>query len=169
MLKKISSVVFSFCFGFTRFSPPVKNKISLCAVTKKKEASSPRWYITYARLRVALEHPMRARRETETANESSAYERDNIIFNCFFCHKNINPKQKERSVFLSPKKRVRKKGNVFHSLPPSDYAERETYLCSLLFSLFLSLSRSVLIVLFETLSLYIYIYSCFGLDIALSS
>ena len=101
---------------------------------------------------------MRARRETETANESSAYERDNIIFNCFFCHKNINPKQKERSVFLSSKKRVRKKGNVFHSLPPSDYAERETYLCSLLFSLFLSLSRSVLIVLFETLSLSLYIY-----------
>lgn len=101
---------------------------------------------------------MRARRETETANESSAYERDNIIFNCFFCHKNINPKQKERSVFLSSKKRVRKKGNVFHSLPPSDYAERE-HIVVLSCSLSFSRSLALYLLSFSKLSLSIYIYT----------
>ena len=102
---------------------------------------------------------MRARRETETANESSAYERDNIIFNCFFCHKNINPKQKERSVFLSSKKTRAKKRKRIPQFTPLRLRRERAHICrSLLFSLFLSLSRSVLIVLFETLSLSIYIY-----------
>ena len=102
---------------------------------------------------------MRARRETETANESSAYERDNIIFNCFFCHKNINPKQKERSVFLSSKKTRAKKRKRIPQFTPLRLRRERAHSRSLLFSLFLSLSRSVLIVLFETLSLSIYIYT----------
>ena len=102
---------------------------------------------------------MRARRETETANESSVYERDNIIFNCFFCHKNINPKQKERSVFLSSKKtRAKKRKRIPQFTPLRLRRERDIFVFSLVLSLSLALSLCTYCPFRNSLSLSLSIY-----------